>query len=208
MLSEQATKPKRKRVWRALGILILTGALCGLSLIGWVVYKEFTLPPVQSSQAIIVLGAQVKADGAMSEMLRRRVALALEAYRRVPQLIITCGAQGQNEPEAEGTVMKAWLVQNGVPEQDVIAETQSVNTRQNLHFAQQVMQSRGLDRALVITSDYHVARALALCDQLALPASGMGARTDWSYVPKNYSREALSWVKFWLQSIFLGEAND
>ncbi len=208
MLNEPVTKPKQRRGWRAVGILLLVGVLCGLSLIGWVVYKEHTLPPVQPSQAIIVLGAQVKPNGTMSEMLRRRVALALDAYRQDPQLIITCGAQGQNEPDAEGAVMKAWLVQNGVPEQQVIAETRSVNTRQNLLFAQEVMQSRGLNGALVITSDYHVARALALCDQLGLPATGMGAKTDWTYIPKNYSREALSWVKFWLQSLFLGEAND
>lgn len=104
---------------------------------------------------IIVLGAQVKADGTPSVALERRLTAALEEYRKKPSMMIVCGAQGSDEPRAEGDVMRDWLVERGVNEKEVIAETGSFNTRQNLGYAQSFMDDQGLTQALVVTSDYH-----------------------------------------------------
>ena len=62
--------------------------------------------------AIIVLGAHVKPEGVPSEALRRRLTLALAHYqdRRAP--IVCCGAQGSDEPEAEGDFMCRWLAEH------------------------------------------------------------------------------------------------
>ena len=99
----------RRRGRRVLGVLlviVLLGVLCALGLIGFVYYQETHLPPVQESDVIIVLGAQVKADGTPSVALTRRLTAALESYREKRQIIIVCGAQGGNEPRAEGDVMR------------------------------------------------------------------------------------------------------
>ena len=112
--------------------LVLLGLACVVGLMGFVYYKETHLPPVGDSDAIIVLGAQVKEDGTPSVALERRLTAALESYRQDRQLIIVCGAQGGNEPRAEGDVMRDWLLARGVPDEDVIAETESFNTRENL----------------------------------------------------------------------------
>lgn len=180
--------------------LVLLGVLCAVGLMGFVYYKETHLPPVGDSDVIIVLGAQVKADGTPSVALERRLTAALESYRADRQLIIVCGAQGANEPRAEGDVMRDWLVDKGVPPEDVVAETASFNTRENLTYAKAIMEHRGLDRALVVTSDYHVARALALCDQVGISAVGKGSPSKPEYFIKNHFREGLSWIKFWLES--------
>ena len=55
-----------RRVLCVLIVVLLLGVLCALGLIGFVYYKETHLPPVQESDVIIVLGAQVKADGTPS----------------------------------------------------------------------------------------------------------------------------------------------
>ena len=179
----------------------LLGALCALGLMGFVYYRETHLPPVLESDVIIVLGAQVKEDGTPSVALTRRLTAALESYREKPQVIIVCGGQGGNEPRAEGDVMREWLLAQGVPEADIIAETDSVNTRENLRYARGIMAERGLSQALVVTSDYHVARALALCRQEGISATGKGSPSKPEYFIKNHLREGLSWLKLWAQTL-------
>ena len=185
----------------ALAIVILLVLLGTAALVGFVYYMEMHLPKQLDSDVIIVLGAQVKADGTPSVALERRLTAALETYREDPQVIICCGAQGANEPAAEGDVMRAWLIARGVKEEDAIAETGSFNTRENLNYAKDIMDRRGLTQALVVTSDYHVARALALCKQVGISATGKGSPSKPEYFIKNHIREGLSWIKFALESM-------
>lgn len=182
----------------ALALAALVGAL---ALIGFVYYMETHLPPAAESDVIIVLGAQVKPDGTPSVALERRLTTALESYNEKRQTIIVCGAQGTNEPRPEGDVMRDWLMARGVPDEDIVPETASFNTRENLRYAKAIMQHRGLSRALVVTSDYHVARALALCRQEGIDATGKGSPSKPEYFIKNHIREGLSWIKFWLESM-------
>ena len=180
--------------------LVLMGAAAAAGLMGFVYYKETHLPPAGDSDVIIVLGAQVKEDGTPSVALERRLTAALESYLADPQMIIVCGAQGANEPRPEGDVMGEWLIARGVPEADVAAETASYNTRENLENAKEIMENRGLTRALVVTSDYHVPRALELCRQTGIIAAGKGSPSKPEYFLKNHFREGLSWIKLWLES--------
>ena len=184
-----------------LALLAILGLACIAGLMGFVYYKETHLPPIGDSDVIIVLGAQVKPDGTPSVALERRLTAALESYLDDRQLIIVCGAQGSNEPRAEGDVMREWLMARGVPDEDVAAETASFNTRENLTYAKAIMQHRGLEKALVVTSDYHVARALKLCEQVGISAVGKGSPSKPEYFIKNHFREGLSWIKFWLESM-------
>ena len=193
--------PTVRRLLMGIGLLALLGVVCVIAMMGFVYYMETHLPPIGDSDAIIVLGAQVKEDGTPSVALERRLTAALESYQADRQLVIVCGAQGSNEPRAEGDVMRDWLLARGVPEGDVVAETASFNTRENLTYAKAIMEHRGLTKALVVTSDYHVARALALCRQVGIDAVGQGSPSKPEYVIKNHFREGLSWIKFWLESV-------
>ena len=184
--------------------LLIIVALCALAfaaLMAYVVYKEASLPVRGESDVIIVLGAQVKPDGTPSVALERRLNVALSIYQEKRQTLIVCGAQGEDEPAPEGEVMRAWLIQRGVLAQDVVAETASFNTRENLLYAKEIMRERELSHAVVVTSDYHVARSLALCDQVGIEASGAGSASKPEYWLKNHARETLSWVKFIVESV-------
>ena len=189
-----------RRLLVGLVLLALLGLFCAAGLMGFVWYKETHLPPMEDSDVIIVLGAQVKEDGTPSVALERRLTASLESYQADPQLIIVCGAQGANEPRPEGDVMRDWLIGRGVRPEDVVAETASFNTRENLIYARAIMEHRGLSQALVVTSDYHVARALELCRQTGISATGKGSPSKPEYFIKNHIREGLSWIKLWLES--------
>jgi len=196
------TKKRKRTVLRVFVLLFLLGLVSYLAVVGWVVYSENNLPSKNPTDVIIVLGAQVKEDGTLSLALRRRLSLALDEYARNPKTIIACGAQGADEPVAEGIAMREWLIAQGVPAEWVLAETASFNTRENLLHAKAMMEERGLSSALIVTSDYHVARALALCGRLGIEASGVGSESKPEYWITNHAREALGWIKFWVEGLF------
>lgn len=155
--------------------------------------------PNEPYDVIVVLGAQVKPDGEPSEALRRRLALALEKARERPAAVICCGARGVKEPCAEGDFMRGWLTQQGLPPERVISENRSYDTIENIENAREIMRAQGYSRALVVTSDYHVRRALAICKRCGVQAEGVGSPSVRAYWLKNHARECLAWVKFFLR---------
>ena len=178
-------------------------ALLYLSLFAWVCYAESHLETPPATDAMIVLGAQVKEDGTPSVQLQYRLETALSAYQQQPQTIVCCGGQAGSEPAPEGQVMAEWLIARGIPSTDVIAETASGDTVQNLRNAITLLGYTP-QNVLIVTSDYHVARALQIAKDLGLNAWGMSAPTLPEYWLKNRAREALGWGKYILRR-FIGK---
>ncbi len=196
---------KKSSVWRTLMRLILFLALLGVLLLaaalGALCLAEGNPPAVTAeSQAVIVLGCQVYPSGELSHQLELRLQAALDTYLAYPRLIIACGGQGQDEPAPEGRLMREWLIRQGVPPEDVIAECESQNTRQNLQFAKALLPEN-VRRGTIITSDYHLPRAMALAGDLGLTADGIGSPCLPEYWVKNHGREVLAWGKYLLQKI-------
>ena len=128
--------------------------------------------PVARADALIVLGARVMPDGELSTTLLRRVETAYDAYASgLAGALIVCGAQGLDEPVTEASAMYAYLKGRGVPEAAVFEEDQSFNTEENLSNARKIMEDHGMKTAIIVTSDYHLERALWLA-QDALNCSG------------------------------------
>lgn len=147
--------------------------------------------------SIVVLGAQVRPEGVPSQTLRRRLLLALETWRSHPAPIVCCGAQGGDEPEAEAEFMARFLAEQGVPRASLLIENKSRDTIENIRFARALLHENGLTRPLLITSDYHLPRAKAICRREKLPlAGGAGSRSRMAYLPKSCARELLAWGKF------------
>ncbi len=162
----------------------------------WIVsIRNNSEPPRQDTDAIIVLGAQVLPNGQPNRILKTRLEMAAEAYFAAPRPIICCGAQGDDEPAPEGNVMREYLIQLGIPETDIFAETQSRNTYENIRNAKQMLP-QGTRSVLIVTSDYHIARALWIAGDNGLQAYGAGSPTYWKWRFKNHTKEALSWIKY------------
>ncbi len=73
-------------------------------------------------------------------------------------LIITTGGAG--DPKfSEGQVGRDYLLSLGVPEVDLIAETQADNTDESTQRASVIMRRNGLDSVLLVSDAYHMFRA-------------------------------------------------
>ena len=191
--------PAPKWAWRIMPILLLTGILGYAGLVGLVYYAENHVPMYGEYDSIIVLGAQVKADGSPSIHLRLRLDKAAEMYWANPCPMVLCGGQGGDEPEPEGDVMRALLIADGLPEAHLYAETTSVDTKENISHAWEILRELGCERPLLVTSDYHLPRALAIAEDVGLEPQGAGslAENRINHWLKYHMREALSWVKYW-----------
>lgn len=182
-------------------ICIILGILFYLGVVAMVCYREKNMPPVGEYDAIIVLGAQVKPDGTPSLQLQWRIDAAAQAWKDRNCLVIACGAKGSNEPAPEALVMRDELIKQGVPEEMILTDAESFNTRQNIDHAVKLLEGRDADHVLIVTSDYHLPRAMAIAEDAGLDASGLGSPTKLGlrFWLKNHGREGLAWIKYWVQ---------
>lgn len=179
--------------------LAVAGAVCYAALIGLVYYWEVNVPEATDYDSIIVLGAQVLPSGEPSVQLRWRLDKAKEYYELNPCYMVVTGGQGGKEPAPEGDVMRAVLIAEGLSEEHVISDPHSADTKENIRNAWAILQDKGCKKPLIVTSDYHLPRALAIARDAGLEAQGAGSpcRSEWNYWLKNHMREALAWVKYW-----------
>jgi len=186
-------------VWRCMLYLFLAGILCYAGLVGFVHYAETHVPMYGEYDSIIVLGARVMPDGSPSRHLRLRLDKAGEMYWETPCPIVLCGGQGANEPAPEGEVMRALLIADGLPEAHLYAETASTDSKENIRHAWEILGELGCERPLLVTSDYHLPRALAIAEDVGLQPQGAGSLSERgaNHWLQYRMREALSWVKYW-----------
>jgi uncharacterized SAM-binding protein YcdF (DUF218 family) len=115
------------------------------------------VPSSADADCIVVPGAAVRAGRVPSDALRYRLEGALRLYQdgRAPVIIVTGGGTGNY---AEAAVMKEWLIEHGVPPGAILAEHESMTTRDSGVHVANIMREHGLESALVCTQWFHVAR--------------------------------------------------
>ncbi len=193
-----------KKLLKGILICALIGAILLISLMTAIFACAKREYPAQSADCIIVLGARVWMDGELSLTLRARVDAALAAYQSgTANAIIVCGGQGGDEPISEARAMMNYLTAHGVEEENIFSDETSVNTKQNLQNAQAIMREHNMTTAAIVTSDYHLTRAMWLAKDLGIDACGIKADTPIRLSTKiaNYARESLSWVFYWIRRI-------
>ncbi|MFD5823129.1 YdcF family protein [Nesterenkonia xinjiangensis] len=180
-------------------LAVLLFLLTGYVSVAFVIFLSYALAYGRMTHrehpaALVVLGSRL-IGGQVPPLLRARLDRALEVYQDTEPkpLLIPSGGQGPDESRAEGAAMAEYLREQGVPAQDVIAETEAVSTAQNLRFAQQIQDDAGRSGALLaVTNNYHVLRAALLARKAGLRAEVTGSKTARYYVPSAFLREFIA----------------
>lgn len=149
------------------------------------------------ADAICVFGA-AEYDGRPSPVFRARLDHALELYRLgIAPVIITLGGAGGDE-YSEGSVGERYLVSRGVPEQDIIAETNSTDTEESARRVAVIARANGFQRLVIVSDGTHLFRIHAICaaDGLNVLTSPRpsAAVQDPSLTFKRISHEMLSYT--------------
>lgn len=141
---------------------------------------------------LIVLGAGLSGDR-VTPLLAARIDVAIKYYKEQEKKckIIMSGGQGPDEVISEAQAMKNYALEQDIPEEDIIMEDKSTNTRENLLFSSNLIKSYGIEKpkAMFFTSNYHVFRAGLLSRELGLSYQGKGANTKLYYSLSAFIRE-------------------
>lgn len=191
---------RRWRWMRAMAIALLVLALIEACLMAAVAITARTMDSPAPADVIIVLGGGLNPiDGTPRATLAYRLDRAAELYEAgfAPRIVVS-GGQGADEPISEAESMRRYLVALGVPDEVIELEDKSTNTQQNMEYSKAIMDAEGYHSALIVTSDYHLWRALQLAQRAGISASGAGSRNSSTllYTLKNLARETISWAKF------------
>lgn len=151
---------------RVFAAILLAGLV---ALAGWVVwiYAEIehyaTTDEARPADAIAVFGA-AEYVGHPSPVLRARLDQALLLYRKgLAPLIITLGGSGDPQ-HSEGGVGEDYLMAQGVPEDRIIAETQSRSTAASARRLAAIAEANHLRSVLAVSDGTHLFRIHMLCE--------------------------------------------
>ncbi len=93
---------------------------------------------------------------------------------------------------SEAESMKRYLIEQGIPEEQIIKEDKSVNTLQNFEFSKKVIGEHGGDIKKSIafsTTNYHVFRGYTLAQRVSLRVHGLSAGTKPYFYPNAFVRD-------------------
>ncbi|MEV8086100.1 SanA/YdcF family protein [Streptomyces nigra] len=140
-----------------------------------------TAADVPRTDVAVVFGAGLW-DGEPSPYLAHRLDAAAKLYRagRIEVVLVTGdnSRKDYDEPDA----MRAYLVRHGVPDARIVSDYAGFDTWDSCVRARRIF---GVDEAVLISQDFHIRRAVALCQEAGVTSYGVGvaARHDvtWYY---------------------------
>ncbi|MBI4250129.1 YdcF family protein [Candidatus Uhrbacteria bacterium] len=148
----------------------------------------------------LVLGASIR-NGTPSTILTDRLDTARQLYEtgKVKKLIVS----GDNREEYynEPAVMKEYLVERGVPPENVVADYAGRRTYDSCYRLKEIF---GQQAAILVTQRYHLVRAIYLCRNLGVASIGIAAdRSRYANFIEAYLRDIAASLKAWLDIVVL-----
>lgn len=110
------------------------------------------------ADAIVVLGA-AQYNGRPSPVLKARLDHALELYtdRLAPKILVT-GGIGKGDRFSEAGVSRDYLVSKHVPADAVVSIPEGHSTQASMTAVADWLLQRGLDRVILVSDPFHMAR--------------------------------------------------
>lgn len=197
-------------VWPAIGnlgkntsgtmlyIIISFSAVYVLSLLAMyslsAIVNLFHLKKKRNADYIVVLGAGIIGDK-VTPLLAARIEKGIELLRYNPNaVLIMSGGQGSGEDIPESKAMAAYAVEKGVDAEKIIMEQKSVSTQENLQFSKELMNKQK-PKIIIVTTAYHVFRALILAKQQGIRCVGFGSKTKWYFTLNAFIREFIGYLR-------------
>lgn len=189
---------------RLILILVVLCVICGLTL-GLLNYHviestgsvTYSLEDFESSDvsrehydAVIVLGCAVWSNGP-SPMLADRLRTAAAVYKTgCADYVLVSGDSEYPEDYDETGAMKAFLIEEGVPEADIKCDPLGLSTYETAIRSAYLFD---IDSAVVVTTEFHVARSVYDCRAFGIESVGVEAINS-GYVIRtyNYVREFIA----------------
>src|ERR1700732_830034 len=182
MVEDTNPSPPRKSPWSRHGLLLLlavVGALClFFGVTGSRIVRAAAEAPAKKADVIVVFGAAEYA-GRPSPVYRARLDHAYELFQRhAAPVVITTGGSAADPSFSEGGVGHDYLMHRGIPELDLIAETQGSDTAQSAVRVAGIMRANGLHSCVAVSDAYHMFRIRKLLEHEGMSQVYVAPRPD------------------------------
>ena len=172
-------------------LLLLLAALGALALFfgitGTGIARAASETPAKKADVIVIFGAAEYA-GHPSPVYKARLDHGYELFEQgMAPVVITTGGAAQDPDFSEGGVGRDYLLRRGVPEQDLIAETQGSDTAQSAARVANIMRTNSMRTCIAVSDALHVFRIRALLEH-------EGVQVEVS--PRPESRPRHLWERF------------
>ncbi|MFC9786868.1 vancomycin high temperature exclusion protein [Rhodococcus sp. NPDC127528] len=139
---------------------------------------------------VIVLGAKVQ-DGKPMSFLAGRLDAAAELVHAGKARAVLVSGDANGTSGNEIAAMTAYLVSKGIDPARIVGDDYGLDTYDTCARAATTF---GIRKALIVSQDFHVSRAVALCRHVGIEADGVRAYCDCRLVTvaRNTAREWLA----------------
>jgi len=156
--------------------------------------RVHSIEDIPAERAAIVFGAGLWRDGSPTPVLRDRVQAASELYFQGKVEKILMSGDNRFADYDEPTAMKNYALELGIPEEAMILDYAGRRTYDTCYRAKKIF---GLESAILVTQEFHLSRALYICDALGISSKGINAdRRTYRKISRAYwnLREALATI--------------
>lgn len=174
------------------GLILLISVIC-LTLI----LSKSTDRTAENStdvKTILVLGSRINQNKKPAKITQERLDAALLLAKNNPQAkIIVSGAKGADDPVSEAFSMKNYLITHHISADRIISEDKAGDTAENIAYSKKYFDGK----TVIVTSDFHLYRALYLAKQEGVKVEGFAAKTKANnllYYPNYYGHEILGLI--------------
>ena len=133
------------------------------------------LPETIQGDVILLLGGglvngvpDLSGSGRPTDGMLARIVAAVRLQKRLDVPIVVSGGRLWDHEEAEGVVAARFLVDLGVPSGRIIIEQKSRDTHENAVYTRRICQRLGFREPILLTSAFHVKRAMLSYEQAGL----------------------------------------
>lgn len=147
-----------------------------------------------------MLGAKVYENGDLSGILKDRVDAAIELYenKKIKRFLLSGDHGRENYDEVNH--MKKYLLNKGVPIEDIFLDHAGFDTYNSIYRAKKIFK---VDSVIIISQAFHVKRAVYIAKYLDLQAQGYTAdKHTYGIAKKMIIRESLANVKAFFELLF------
>lgn len=141
-----------------------------LAYVAWDIVSYGRRDDAIQSDVAVVLGAAAW-DRKPSPVLEERINHAIDLYKRkVVKKVLFTGGFGNGAAMAESEVARDYAIAQGVQATDILTETKSHSTLENVKQAQAVLKSTQLETVVLVSDPLQMRRAMLMMQDLGISA--------------------------------------
>lgn len=193
-----------KKLYLSFSIILILLSICYLS-IAVLVKKTGEVNTPEQAELVLVLGARAYVNNELNPCLVSRVKKAVNLYKKnYASKLLMSGGVDKEDKINEAKTMRDLAIKLGVPKQDILIESQSTSTYENLLYSKRILKKHNINNIIIVTEPFHSLRASLVAKKQGINAISSPTQTSVcakkGYLSRFFLKEPLAIMIYKLQN--------